>query len=112
MAARGRCRVTIADPRFGIWVLFQLGCEQVRERWADKFSYKIYAGSPHSLYAWNDLNEPSVLNGPKIAMTRYALQPRVVFDPGGMIFLLTWLLLDTIHNLEAPSAVFLSLIHI
>ena len=35
-----------------------------------------------------------------------ALQPWVVFDPGGIIFLLTWLLLHTIHNLEAPSAVF------
>jgi len=35
-----------------------------------------------------------------------ALQPWVVFDPGGMIFLLTWLLLHTIHNLEAKGAVF------
>ena len=35
-----------------------------------------------------------------------ALQPWVVFDPGGMIFLLTWLLLHTIHNLEAEGAVF------
>jgi len=66
LAAKGRCRVTIADPQFGIWVLFQLGCEQVRD----------------------------------------ALQPRVVFDPGGMIFIFTYLLLYTIHNLDAEGAVF------
>ena len=28
------------------------------------------------------------------------------FYPGGMIFLLTWLLLHTIHNLKAEGAVF------
>jgi len=106
LSAKGRCMITIVDPHLDIWVLFQVGCEQVRERWADKFSYTNYAGSPPSLYAWNNLNEPSVLNGPEVTMPRDALQPRVVFDPGGMIFLLTWLLLDTIHNLEAPSAVF------
>jgi len=46
------------------------------------------------------------LTGAEDIMPRDALQPWVVFDPGGMIFLLTWLLLHTIHNLEAPSAVF------
>ena len=35
-----------------------------------------------------------------------ALQPRVVFDPVGMILLLPWLLLHTIHNLQAEGAVF------
>jgi len=30
----------------------------------------------------------------------------LVFDPGGMIFLLTCLLLHTIHNLDAEGAVF------
>jgi len=35
-----------------------------------------------------------------------ALQPWMVFDPGGMRFLLTRLFLHTIHNLEAEGAVF------
>ena len=30
----------------------------------------------------------------------------MVFDPGGMIFLLTWVLIHTIHNLGAEGAVF------
>ncbi|XP_021734624.1 probable glucan 1,3-alpha-glucosidase [Chenopodium quinoa] len=46
---------------------------EVREWWAEKFSYKNYVGSTPSLYIWNDMNEPSVFNGPEVTMPRDAL---------------------------------------
>lgn len=46
---------------------------EIREWWADKFSYKNYVGSTSSLYIWNDMNEPSVFNGPEVTMPRDAL---------------------------------------
>lgn len=39
---------------------------EVRSWWADKFSYKTYVGSTPILYVWNDMNEPSVFNGPEV----------------------------------------------
>lgn len=39
---------------------------QIRSWWGDKFSYKNYVGSTPSLYIWNDMNEPSVFNGPEV----------------------------------------------
>lgn len=41
---------------------------EIREWWADKFSYENYVGSTPSLYIWNDMNEPSVFNGPEVIM--------------------------------------------
>lgn len=38
----------------------------IREWWANKFSLKEYVGSTASLYIWNDMNEPSVFNGPEV----------------------------------------------
>ncbi|KAL2347195.1 hypothetical protein Fmac_001195 [Flemingia macrophylla] len=46
---------------------------EIREWWAEKFSYKNYVGSTPSLYIWNDMNEPSVFNGPEVSMPRDAL---------------------------------------
>ncbi|GAB4835531.1 Probable glucan 1,3-alpha-glucosidase [Ancistrocladus abbreviatus] len=46
---------------------------EVRAWWADKFSYENYVGSTPSLYIWNDMNEPSVFNGPEVTMPRDAL---------------------------------------
>ncbi|KAK8958859.1 hypothetical protein KSP40_PGU017840 [Platanthera guangdongensis] len=46
---------------------------EVREWWSEKFSLKNYGGSTPSLYIWNDMNEPSVFNGPEISMPRDAL---------------------------------------
>ncbi|GMH10395.1 hypothetical protein Nepgr_012236 [Nepenthes gracilis] len=46
---------------------------EIRAWWADKFSYKNYVGSTPSLYIWNDMNEPSVFNGPEVTMPRDAL---------------------------------------
>lgn len=39
---------------------------EIREWWEDKFSLKNYVGSTPSLYIWNDMNEPSVFNGPEV----------------------------------------------
>ncbi|XP_057970208.1 probable glucan 1,3-alpha-glucosidase [Malania oleifera] len=45
----------------------------IRSWWAEKFSFENYAGSTPSLYIWNDMNEPSVFNGPEVTMPRDAL---------------------------------------
>ena len=39
---------------------------EIRKWWASKFSYDEYVGSTPDLYIWNDMNEPSVFNGPEI----------------------------------------------
>eukprot|EP01025_Chloroclados_australasicus_P058075 TRINITY_DN7270_c0_g1_i1.p1 TRINITY_DN7270_c0_g1~~TRINITY_DN7270_c0_g1_i1.p1 ORF type:complete len:901 (-),score=109.22 TRINITY_DN7270_c0_g1_i1:483-3185(-) len=41
---------------------------QIREWWAQQFSLQKYAGSTCDLYIWNDMNEPSVFNGPEVTM--------------------------------------------
>lgn len=46
---------------------------EIRSWWGDKFSYNNYVGSTSSLYIWNDMNEPSVFNGPEVTMPRDAL---------------------------------------
>uniref|UniRef100_A0A1D1Z7Q4 Probable glucan 1,3-alpha-glucosidase n=1 Tax=Anthurium amnicola TaxID=1678845 RepID=A0A1D1Z7Q4_9ARAE len=46
---------------------------EIREWWAEKFSLKNYVGSTPSLYIWNDMNEPSVFNGPEVTMPRDAI---------------------------------------
>uniref|UniRef100_A0A5B6ZEN6 Probable glucan 1,3-alpha-glucosidase n=1 Tax=Davidia involucrata TaxID=16924 RepID=A0A5B6ZEN6_DAVIN len=46
---------------------------EIRSWWAEKFSYENYVGSTPSLYIWNDMNEPSVFNGPELTMPRDAL---------------------------------------
>ena len=35
--------------------------------WAKQFALKVYQGSTPSLYVWNDMNEPSVFNGPEVS---------------------------------------------
>lgn len=42
--------------------------EDVREWWASQFSHDAYLGSTEHLFTWNDMNEPSVFNGPEISM--------------------------------------------
>ncbi|XWS44651.1 hypothetical protein CRYUN_Cryun15aG0066300 [Craigia yunnanensis] len=46
---------------------------EIRSWWGEKFSYENYIGSTPSLYIWNDMNEPSVFNGPEVTMPRDAL---------------------------------------
>ena len=39
-----------------------------RAFWASRFLPDAYAGSSATLYTWNDMNEPSVFDGPEITM--------------------------------------------
>lgn len=43
---------------------------KARSWWADQFAYDKYKGSTPSLYTWNDMNEPSVFNGPEVSMQK------------------------------------------
>ena len=44
--------------------------ESVREWWASRFALDKYEGSTLDLYTWNDMNEPSVFNGPEVRSVR------------------------------------------
>ena len=46
---------------------------KVRRFWAEKFHYTSYQGSTPDLFTWNDMNEPSVFNGPEITMHKDAV---------------------------------------
>lgn len=43
----------------------------VREWWASRFALDQYEGSTLDLYTWNDMNEPSVFNGPEVTSAVY-----------------------------------------
>eukprot|EP00455_Lapot_gusevi_P019430 TRINITY_DN2078_c0_g2_i3.p1 TRINITY_DN2078_c0_g2~~TRINITY_DN2078_c0_g2_i3.p1 ORF type:complete len:708 (-),score=158.67 TRINITY_DN2078_c0_g2_i3:945-3068(-) len=42
----------------------------VRHFWASQFTLDSYEGSSSTLYTWNDMNEPSVFNGPETTMPK------------------------------------------
>ena len=42
----------------------------VRQYWADQFALSRYSGSTQHLFVWNDMNEPSVFNGPEVTMPK------------------------------------------
>lgn len=42
----------------------------VRAWWASKFDFKEYKGTTKDVFIWNDMNEPSVFNGPEITMPK------------------------------------------
>ena len=42
----------------------------VRDWWADRFSLENWQGSTKNLFVWNDMNEPSVFNGPEVSMAK------------------------------------------
>uniref|UniRef100_A0A2K5VUQ0 Glucosidase II alpha subunit n=1 Tax=Macaca fascicularis TaxID=9541 RepID=A0A2K5VUQ0_MACFA len=44
----------------------------MRAWWANMFSYDNYEGSAPNLFVWNDMNEPSVFNGPEVTMLKDA----------------------------------------
>lgn len=43
---------------------------KVRQWWAERFALDKYEGSTMHLYTWNDMNEPSVFNGPEVSMQK------------------------------------------
>ncbi|XP_029470724.1 neutral alpha-glucosidase AB isoform X2 [Rhinatrema bivittatum] len=45
----------------------------MRSWWASMFSYDQYEGSTENLFVWNDMNEPSVFNGPEVTMHKDAV---------------------------------------
>eukprot|EP00457_Paulinella_chromatophora_P001004 gb/GEZN01001006.1/.p1 GENE.gb/GEZN01001006.1/~~gb/GEZN01001006.1/.p1 ORF type:complete len:956 (+),score=156.39 gb/GEZN01001006.1/:58-2925(+) len=44
----------------------------IRQYWAGLWEYSKYVGSTSNLFVWNDMNEPSVFNGPEITMPKDA----------------------------------------
>ena len=50
----------------------------VRTWWARQFGADMYTGSTPDLHIWNDMNEPSVFNGPEITMHKDAVHTRGV----------------------------------
>jgi len=40
---------------------------------AEQFSLNNYEGSTPNLFVWNDMNEPSVFNGPEVSMHKDCL---------------------------------------
>jgi len=44
-----------------------------RDWWANKFQFSEYKGSTKNLMTWNDMNEPSVFNGPEVTMHKDAV---------------------------------------
>ncbi|XP_014253247.1 neutral alpha-glucosidase AB [Cimex lectularius] len=43
---------------------------QVREYYASRYNLQNYVGSTENLHIWNDMNEPSVFNGPEVTMPK------------------------------------------
>jgi len=48
---------------------------KMREYWGSQFALDKYAGTNKDVYIWNDMNEPSVFNGPEVTMPRDAIHP-------------------------------------
>ena len=44
---------------------------ETRAWWAGRFAFDKYVGSTKSLFQWNDMNEPSVFNGPELTMHKH-----------------------------------------
>eukprot|EP00586_Coscinodiscus_wailesii_P019518 CAMPEP_0172503312 /NCGR_PEP_ID=MMETSP1066-20121228/168103_1 /TAXON_ID=671091 /ORGANISM="Coscinodiscus wailesii, Strain CCMP2513" /LENGTH=1025 /DNA_ID=CAMNT_0013278997 /DNA_START=155 /DNA_END=3232 /DNA_ORIENTATION=+ len=44
--------------------------DKVRDWFASQFAYDIYKESTPTLHTWNDMNEPSVFNGPEVSMQK------------------------------------------
>lgn len=65
-------------------------------RWAEKFAYSQYKGSTSALHIWNDMNEPSVFNGPEVTMHKDAkhvggFEHRDV--RGSVVFMCRWMVM-------------------
>lgn len=51
---------------------------EVRDWWSDLQTPENYVGSTLDLYTWNDMNEPSVFNGPEVTMHKDCLHAETV----------------------------------
>lgn len=45
---------------------------EISSWWADQFALDKYKGTTESMFIWNDMNEPSVFNGPEVTMHKDA----------------------------------------
>ena len=45
---------------------------EIQTWWADQFAFDKYGGTTKHMYFWNDMNEPSVFNGPEVTMHKDA----------------------------------------
>ncbi|CAJ1394490.1 unnamed protein product [Effrenium voratum] len=43
---------------------------QAREAWAELFDFQAYPGYKAELFTWNDMNEPSVFDGPEVTLPK------------------------------------------
>ncbi|XP_065662166.1 neutral alpha-glucosidase AB isoform X2 [Hydra vulgaris] len=64
---------------------------EARRWWASLFQLDVYQGSTFNLFTWNDMNEPSVFNGPEITMHKDLVhygnwEHRDVHNLYGMLF--------------------------
>ena len=63
-----------------------------RTWWRSLFTYKSFAGSASNMFIWNDMNEPSVFNGPETTMPKDNLhhsnwEHRDVHNLNGLTFI-------------------------
>ncbi|KAM0750382.1 hypothetical protein T439DRAFT_326351 [Meredithblackwellia eburnea MCA 4105] len=61
------------------------------EWWIKQFRFENFKGSTKNLFVWNDMNEPSIFNGPEITMQKDAVhyggwEHRDVHNINGMIY--------------------------
>eukprot|EP01095_Lingulamoeba_sp_RSL-Kostka_P001495 TRINITY_DN12075_c0_g1_i1.p1 TRINITY_DN12075_c0_g1~~TRINITY_DN12075_c0_g1_i1.p1 ORF type:complete len:916 (+),score=328.64 TRINITY_DN12075_c0_g1_i1:28-2775(+) len=54
----------------GSSMYLDFSAEHVRDWWSEQFDYSNYIGSTPDLFIWNDMNEPSVFNGPEVTMSK------------------------------------------
>ncbi|XP_067007712.2 neutral alpha-glucosidase AB [Anabrus simplex] len=67
---------------------------EVREYYANRYLLENYHGSTENLYIWNDMNEPSVFNGPEVTMHKDCLhhggwEHREIHNVNGLFHTLT-----------------------
>jgi len=48
---------------------------KMREYWGSQFALDKYKGTTGDLFIWNDMNEPSVFNGPEVTLNRDVIHP-------------------------------------
>ena len=57
-------------PGSSSWLDFM--SPDIQTWWADQFAFDKYEGTTEHMYFWNDMNEPSVFNGPEVSMHKDA----------------------------------------
>ncbi|OLL26343.1 Neutral alpha-glucosidase AB, partial [Neolecta irregularis DAH-3] len=76
-------------PGHSLWIDFFN--PKAHEAWKSMFTFENYEGSEENLFIWNDMNEPSVFDGPEITMFKDSLhyngwEHRDLHNLYGMLF--------------------------